>query len=111
MYPRRLIDENRWRASRYGIDAKLIDFGRKCETDERELLHEMLEFIATEMDELGNHAEVAHIEKIMREGTGADRQLAVWERTNDMKAVVDHIVEETYEGLNVVTDADSAAVM
>ena len=111
MYPRRLIDENRWRASRYGIDAKLIDFGRKCETDERELLHEMLEFIATEMDELGNHAEVAHIEKIMREGTGADRQLAVWERTNDMKAVVDHIVNETYEGLNVVRDADSAAQM
>jgi carboxylate-amine ligase len=36
----------------------------------------------------------------MREGTGADRQLAVWERTHDIKAVVDHIVEETYEGLS-----------
>jgi glutamate---cysteine ligase / carboxylate-amine ligase len=101
MYPRRLIDENRWRASRYGLDGKLIDFGRKCEVDERALLHEMLEFIATEVDELGSHAELAHIERIMREGTGADRQLAVWERTHDMKAVVDHIVEETYEGLNV----------
>jgi carboxylate-amine ligase len=101
MYPRRLIDENRWRASRYGLDGKLIDFGRKCEMDERELLHEMLEFIATEVDELGSHAELAHIEKIMCEGTGADRQLAVWERTHDMKAVVDHIVEETYEGLNL----------
>ena len=55
-YPRRLIDENRWRASRYGLDGKLIDFGRKCEVDERELLHEMLEFIATEVDELGSHA-------------------------------------------------------
>jgi glutamate---cysteine ligase / carboxylate-amine ligase len=102
MYPRRLIDENRWRASRYGIDGKLIDFGRKCEVDERELLHEMLEFIATEVDELGNHAEISHIEKIMREGTGADRQLAVWECTRDMKAVVDHIVRETYEGLSVL---------
>jgi len=101
MYPRRLIDENRWRASRYGIDGKMIDFGRKCEVDERALLHEMLEFIATEVDELGNHAELAHIERIMREGTGADRQLAVWERTHDMKAVVDHIVAETYEGLNL----------
>ena len=98
-YPRRLIDENRWRASRYGLDGKLIDFGRKCEMDERELLHEMLEFIATEVDELGSHAEMAHIERIMREGTGADRQLAVWERTQDMTAVVDHIVAETYEGL------------
>src|SRR5438045_754522 len=94
-YPRRLIDENRWRASRYGLDCKLIDFGRKCEMDERELLHEMLEFIATEVDELGNQSEIAHIERIMAEGTGADRQLAVWGRTHDMKAVVDHIVAET----------------
>jgi carboxylate-amine ligase len=101
MYPRRLLDENRWRASRYGIDGKMIDFGRKCEVDERALLHEMLEFIVTEVDELGSHTELAHIEKIMREGTGADRQLAVWERTHDMKAVVDHIVAETYEGLNL----------
>jgi carboxylate-amine ligase len=98
-YPRRLIDENRWRASRYGIDGKLIDFGRRCEVDERELLHEMLEFIATEVDELGNHAEIAHIESIMRDGTGADRQLMVWERTQDMKAVVDQIVAETNDGL------------
>jgi carboxylate-amine ligase len=101
MYPRRLIDENRWRASRYGIDGKLIDFGRKCEMDERDLLHEMLEFIATEVDELGSQAELAHVEKIIREGTGADRQLAVWERTHDIKAVVDQIVSETYEGLDV----------
>ena len=100
-YPRRLIDENRWRASRYGLDGKLIDFGRKCEMEERELLHEMLEFIATEVDELGLHSEIAHIEQIMREGTGADRQLTVWEQTQDMKEVVDHIVEETYEGLTV----------
>src|SRR5437899_1203757 len=63
-YPRRLIDENRWRASRYGLDGKMIDFGRKCEVDERELLHEMLAFIASEVDELGSHAEMAHIERI-----------------------------------------------
>src|SRR5436309_11553014 len=67
IYRRRLIDENRWRASRYGLDGKLIDFGRKCEMDERELLHEMLEFIAMEVDELGNHAELAHIERIICE--------------------------------------------
>lgn len=101
MYPRRLIDENRWRASRYGLDGKLIDFGRKCEVDERELLHEMLEFIAPEIDELGSQRELAHIERIMREGTGADRQLAVWKRTGDLKAVVDHIVDKTYEGLRL----------
>jgi carboxylate-amine ligase len=106
-YPRRLIDENRWRASRYGLDGKFIDFGRKCEMDERELLHEMLEFIATEVDELGSQSEIAHIERIMAEGTGADRQLAVWGRTHDLKAVVDHIVAETYEGLGA-TRANAA---
>src|SRR6058998_1343883 len=99
MYPRRLIDENRWRASRYGHDGKLIDFGRRCEMDERDLLHEMLAFVAPEVDELGSQSEVAHIERIITEGTGADRQLAVWERTHDMKAVVDQIIAETYEGL------------
>src|ERR1700681_3031677 len=107
MYPRRLIDENRWRASRYGLDGKMIDFGRNCEMDERELLHEMLEFIAPEIDELGSQRELAHIERIIREGTGADRQLAVWERTGDMKAVVDHIVDETYEGL-ILSRAEAA---
>jgi carboxylate-amine ligase len=99
-YSRRLIDENRWRAGRYGLDGKLIDFGRKREVAERDLLHEMLEFIAKEVDELGNQREIAHIERIIWEGTGADRQLAVWELTQDMKAVVDQIVAETYEGLN-----------
>jgi carboxylate-amine ligase len=97
-YPRRLIDENRWRAGRYGLDGKLIDFGRKCEMDERELLHEMFEFVITELDELGNQAELAHLEKIMRDGTGADRQLALWERTHAIKAVVDHIVGKRMRG-------------
>ena len=49
----------------------------------------------------GSHAELAHIDRIMREGTGADRQLAVWEKTKDLKEVVKHIVRETYEGLQV----------
>jgi len=101
-YPRRVIDENRWRAARYGLDGKLIDFGRKCEVETRSLIHEILEFIAPEVDELGSQREMRHIEKILREGTGADRQLAVWEQTQDTKAVVDQIVAETYEGLEVV---------
>jgi hypothetical protein len=69
--------------------------------DERDLLNEMLEFVSAEVEELGNEAEIKHIERIMREGTGADRQLMVWERTQDMKAVVDQIVAETNEGLSL----------
>jgi glutamate---cysteine ligase / carboxylate-amine ligase len=105
VYRRRLLDENRWRASRYGIDGKLIDFGKETEVETRSLLNELLEFVSTEVNELGTQNEMAHIERIMREGTGADRQLAVWERTQDMKTVVDHIVAETYESLSVSQDA------
>ena len=101
IYRRRLLDENRWRAARYGIDGKLIDFGKETEVEERSLLNELLEFVASEVDEFGTKREMAHVERIMHEGTGADRQLAVWRRTQDIKAVVDQIVAETYEGLNV----------
>jgi len=101
VYRRRLLDENRWRAARYGIDGKLIDFGRETEVEMRSLLGELLEFISTEVNELGSEREMAHIERIMREGTGADRQLNKFAETHDMKAVVDQIVAETYEGLSV----------
>src|SRR5213592_2766272 len=101
VYRRRLLDENRWRATRYGIVGKLIDFGKEAEVEARSLLNELLEFVSTEVSELGSEKEMAHIERIMREGTGADRQLAAFARTQDMKAVVDQIVEETYEGLAV----------
>ena len=101
IYRRRVIDENRWRAARYGLDGKLIDFGRRQEVETRSLIHEILEFIGPEVEELGSQGEMAHIEEILRNGTGADRQLAVWDRTQDMKAVVDQIVAETNEGLEV----------
>jgi glutamate---cysteine ligase / carboxylate-amine ligase len=100
VYRRRLLDENRWRATRYGIDGKLIDFGRETEVDTRSLLTELLEFVSSEVKQLGSEREMAHIERIMREGTGADRQLAAFGRAHDMKAVVDQIVAETYEGLS-----------
>jgi carboxylate-amine ligase len=109
VYRRRLLDENRWRASRYGIEGKLIDFGRESEVETRSLLNELMDFVSTEVDELDSRREMAHIERIMREGTGADRQLEVFHRTNDMKAVVDQIVAETYEGLKIEDPAAAPA--
>ena len=108
VYRRRLLDENRWRASRYGLEGKLIDFGREAEVETRSLLNELMEFVSTEVDELESRREMAHVERIMREGTGADRQLAVFQQTNDMKAVVDQIVAETYEGLRITDDVAAA---
>jgi glutamate---cysteine ligase / carboxylate-amine ligase len=110
VYRRRLLDENRWRASRYGIEGKLIDFGREAEVETCSLLNELMEFVSTEVEELGSKREMTHIERIMREGTGADRQLEVFHRTNDIKAVVDQIVAETYEGLHEVTPENAPGV-
>ena len=105
VYRRRLIDENRWRASRYGLEGKLIDFGRECEVPILDLMEELLQFISTEVDELGTQREIEHVRKILHHGTGADRQIAAWEREHNMHDVVDHLVSETYEGLPLTRPA------
>lgn len=98
-YRRRLLDENRWRASRHGLDGKLIDFGKQQEVDSRLLILELLDLVDAEIDEFGSRKEISTIHEILDHGTGADRQLAVWRKTHDLKAVVDHIIAETTAGL------------
>lgn len=99
-YSRSLIMENKWRASRYGIDGALIDFGRESEVSTRELILEYLEFVDDVVDELGSREEVNHIRWILDHGTGADRQLRAWnESGQDLKAVVDLMLAETKAGL------------
>jgi carboxylate-amine ligase len=103
-YRRALILENKWRASRYGIDGKLIDFGKEIEVPFRSLVGEMLEFVDDVVDELGSREEVNAVNWILENGTGADRQLRVYEATGgDLKKVVDYICEETSHGLTVET--------
>jgi len=100
VYPMDLIEENKWRAVRYGLDGKLIDFGKQQELPARELLTELIEwFIADVVDELGSRHEIEYAYRIMKEGSSADRQLATFERTGDFNAVVDQLVAETEEGV------------
>src|SRR5215217_1632923 len=99
-YDRMLINENKWRAARYGISGKLIDFGKQEEVEYKLLAGELLEFIDDVVDELGSRKEIDYIHQIMEMGTGADRQLAVFEQTGSMNAVVDYIVSETKIGLD-----------
>ena len=99
-YHAELIEENKWRAIRYGLDGKLIDFGRQQEKPARELIRELIEwFLGDVIDELGSRREIEYAYRILDEGTSADRQLAVYERTKDLKAVVDHVIRETEEGV------------
>ena len=100
LYSHSLIEENKWRAVRYGLDGKLIDFGKQTELPARELIREMIEwFIGDVMDELGSRKEIEYAYRIMEEGTSADRQLTTYRRTNDLKAVVDQLIQETEEGV------------
>ena len=99
LYRRALINENKWRAARYGIEGRLIDFGKQEEVDFKHLAGELVEFIDDVVDELNSREEVGYLKKILETGTGADRQLKVYKETNDLNAVVDYIVEETHHGL------------
>lgn len=95
IYGRALIEENKWRAARYGIDGKLIDFGKEEEVPMRELAAELLEFVDDVVDDLGSRSAVEYVHTILNEGTSAERQLRVYEQTGDLQAVVRHLVQET----------------
>ena len=100
VYSPALIEENKWRAVRYGLDGKLIDFGKQTELPARDLIREMIEwFLDDVMDELGSRKEIEYAYRILEEGTSADRQLATFRRTGSLQAVVDQLVAETEEGV------------
>ena len=99
-YRRALLMENKWRASRYGIRGKLVDFGTESERDEVVLIEELLEFVDDVVDDLGSRKYIEEgVRKILKDGTGADRQIDVYNKTNDIRKVVDYICEETVVGL------------
>lgn len=91
MYSRLLINENKWRAGRYGIDGTMIDFGKEAEVNTRVLIYELLDFVDDVVDQLGSRHAIAFVHKILENGTGADKQLAVFKETNNMVSVADYI--------------------
>jgi carboxylate-amine ligase len=99
LYHRRLIEENKWRAARWGIDGKLIDFGKRTEVPMRDLALELLEVVDDVVDELGSRREIEYVRTILMEGTSADRQLRVYRETGDLRAVVRATVDETRESV------------
>ncbi len=99
MYPRILINENKWRAGRYGIDGSMIDFGKETEVNTRVLIYELLDFIDDVMAPLGIRHAISHVHKMLEEGTGADRQLKIYEQTNSLVDVVDYIHSQFLNGI------------
>ncbi|MBA2669844.1 MAG: carboxylate-amine ligase [Gemmatimonadetes bacterium] len=102
VYPADLIEENKWRAVRYGLDGNLIDFGKESQRPARELISELVEwFLGDIVDELGSRAEVEYAFQILQNGASADRQLATFEETGELNAVVDQLIRETEEGVKI----------
>jgi carboxylate-amine ligase len=93
--------ENKWRAARYGMNGKLIDFGKQTEVPAKDLIREYLDFVDDVVDELDSREELNYIHTMLERGSGADRQLQVYQDTGDLKKVVDYIIEETETGLEV----------
>ena len=98
-YSRALINENKWRASRYGIDGRLIDFGKEEEVSARALITELLAFVDDVVDELGSRHAINYISRILENGTGADRQLKVFEETGSLVSVVDYVHSQFLHGI------------
>ena len=99
MYPRILINENKWRAGRYGIDGSMIDFGKETEVNTRVLIYELLDFIDDVVTPLGSRHAISYVHKMLEGGTGADRQLKVFEHNNNLVDVVDYIRSQFLEGV------------
>jgi carboxylate-amine ligase len=110
LYRRALIEENKWRAARYGIEGKLIDFGREAEVPMRELMLELMELIDDVVDDLGSRSAVEYIHTILNEGTSAERQLRVYQQTGDLKDVVRHLVMETRASVQDAKSNSAAAI-
>jgi carboxylate-amine ligase len=100
VYGADLIEENKWRAVRYGLDGKLIDFGKQEELPAPDLIRELIGwFIDDVVDDLGSRQEVEYAYRILEQGSSADRQLATYRETSDLNAVVDQLIRETAEGV------------
>ena len=109
LYRRMLIQENKWRAVRWGIDGTMIDFGKQKEVPTRDLILELLDFVDDVVDELGSRKEIEHVHTILERRTSAEEQLRVFAETKDLKAVVDRLIELTMENVPVASDFTMAS--
>lgn len=100
LYSNDLINENKWRASLHGLDGKFVNLGTREEVPVRTAIREMLGMMDKEISELQiqDHIEVIH--QIMEHGSSADRQRRVFAETEDLKQVVDHLIEETSQDVD-----------
>ena len=101
--PRNLLEENKWRAMRYGLDAEVVDFGRGHSLSMRASIHELLDMVDDVADDLGTCSDLNYIRNLVDDprGTGADRQIAIYKQTGSIHAVYQYLMQQTLEGIQV----------
>lgn len=101
--PSHFIEENKWRAARYGLDAEVVDFVKKRRLSMRESIHEVLDFVDDVVDDLGSRREINYLRDLLDDprGTGADRQIAIFRETGSTQAVAQFLMEQTASGLTL----------
>ncbi|TMF45351.1 MAG: carboxylate-amine ligase [Chloroflexi bacterium] len=110
--PRYLIEENKWRAMRYGLDAELVDFMSNRRVRMRDAISELLDFVDDVLDDLGSRREIHYLRMLLDDprGTGADRQVAVYRQTGSVDAVTRYLMQSTLEGMQVDLTEQSLAL-
>jgi carboxylate-amine ligase len=103
--PRQFVDENKWRAMRYGLDAEVIDFVQNRRLSMRDAIGELLDFVDDVLDELGSRDEINYLRVLLDDpqGTGADRQIAVYRETGSVHAVTHYLMQQTLKGMTSCT--------
>ena len=103
--PRHFLEENKWRAMRYGLDAEVVDFVQERRLSMRESIEELLDFVEDVIDDLGSRREINYLRDLLEDprGTGADRQIAVYNQTHDTQAVTDFLMQQTMQGMTLHT--------
>jgi glutamate---cysteine ligase / carboxylate-amine ligase len=101
--PRHLIEENKWHAMRDGLDAEVVDFAQNRRLSMRDSIGEMLDFVDDVIDDLGSRREFDYLRSLLDDprGTGADRQVALYQQTGSVDAVIRMLIKQTLEGVPV----------
>jgi carboxylate-amine ligase len=109
--PRLLLEENKWRAMRWGLDAEVIDFARERPVSMRDSFHELLDMVDDVLDDLGTRDDINYMRTLLDDprGTGADRQIALYQQTGSLYAVTQYLIQQTLQGITLNTLEQSLA--
>lgn len=99
--PRYFVEEHKWHASRYGLDARVFDFVQGRRLTMRESITELLDLVDDVLDDLGSRREILYLRTLLSSpsGTGADRQIRLYQQTGKISDVITYLMQQTMHGI------------